>query len=117
MKTDTKAAPTLTGYCPSCSHKTTHTRITFRGHNWLYECDRCSGSAYRAQIKAQTARMSVKYVSFRCIAFTGDRTRNHTMACYDDGSVHVYDYVGGYYTACHALTAEDCTAIRAKAGF
>lgn len=45
--TKTSATITLTGYCPSCQHKTSHTRTTFRGHNWLYKCDRCAGSAYR----------------------------------------------------------------------
>lgn len=113
--TTSSATTTITGYCPSCSHKTSHTRTLFRGHNWLYECDRCSGSHYRAQIEQQTERMSVRYTSFRCAAFSHLGTDNYMIACYDDGSVRVWDHIGGYYTACHALTPEQVAKIRAKA--
>lgn len=116
MSTKTSATATLTGYCPSCRHKTSHTRTSFRAHNWLYECDRCSGSSYRAQIEQQTARMGVRYIAFRCVAFTGDKVRGHQFACYDNGSVRVWDEVGGYYSTCHALTADQITTIRVKAG-
>jgi|GEM_PF-3613484 len=55
------------------------------------------------------------FTTFRCAAFTGHPVKLHVMAVDAHGNVRVYDDVADHLTSCHALTARQEAAIRAKA--
>jgi hypothetical protein len=44
-------------------------------------------------------------------AFTGV-LGTYRATCDADGTVRVYDSIAGYWTICHALTAQQCARVR-----
>lgn len=48
----------------------------------------------------------------RCKAFTGEGVRKNLVLVDEDGSVLVWDEVGGHHTRCHALSARQQARLR-----
>lgn len=62
--------------------------------------------------------MTLKGITARAKAFSGEGIRQHKFALDTAGTVRVWDAIAGYYTRCHAMSKATESRIRnlAKGG-